>query len=227
MAFVWVICILTWAILPFQLAQKKISNLGLFIFFSFILFFLFGTYIRKKIKLKNSDLDWKNVSIVSASKILEFFSFIASLLLLIDNQGSNIFDLTETYKLRNEQADALLNASSSNSSIAFQIAFLIYPVGNVYIALKIIYEQKIPYLKVFFLGFLPIFLASFIMGGRVPIFYAAVIAFLSWRIRKNYTRQLGHTPLIASMGSSKKALITFVSVILICVSFYYFVEVFL
>lgn len=226
MTIVWATCILTWTILPFQLTQNKFSILGLFIFFSFILFFLLGTYIRKIIKLKKSDLDWNNVSVLNANKILEFFSFIASLLLLIDYQGSNVFDLTETYKLRSDQADALLNASSSNSSIAFQIAFLIYPVGNVYIALKIIYEKNIAYFKLLLFGFLPIFLASFVMGGRVPIFYAAVIAFLSWRIRKNFNKELGHTPLISLKGNFKKVLITFVAVLLTCISVYYFAAVF-
>ena len=226
MTIVWVTCILTWTILPFQLTQNKFSILGIFIFFIFILFFLLGSSIRKIIKLKQSDINWKSVAVNNAGRILELFSLMASSLFLIDYQSSNIFDLTETYQLRSGQADALLNASTSNSSLAFQIAFLIYPAGNVYIALKIIYEKNIEYIKLMLFGFLPIFLASFVMGGRIPIFYATVIAFLSWRIRKNFAKQLGHATSQSSKWNFKKGLISSIAVILICISFYYFAAVF-
>lgn len=226
MTIVWLTCILTWTILPFQLAQNKFSLLGLFIFFIFILFFLLGSSIRKIIKIKQSEINWKSVSIKNAGRILELFSLIASFLFLMDYQSSNIFDLTETYQLRSDQADGLLNATASNSSLAFQIAFLIYPVGNVYIALEIIYKKNIGYIKLVLFGFLPIFLASFVMGGRIPIFYATVIAFLSWRIRKNFARQLGHEISKSSKWNYKKVLISSLAVILICISFYYFAVVF-
>jgi hypothetical protein len=226
MFLVWATCILTWSILPFQLTQNKFSILGLLIFFVFISFFLLGSYIRKLIKLKPSEQNWKSIAVKNASRVLELFSFFSSLLFLIDYQSSNIFDLTETYQLRSDQADALLNASSSNSSLAFQIAFLIYPAGNVYIALKIIYEKNISYIKLLLYGFLPIFLASFVMGGRIPIFYATVIAFLSWRIRKNYALQLGYETIQSSKWNFKKGLITSIALVMICISFYYFAAVF-
>lgn len=107
---------------------------------------------------------------------------------LLDARGKDLFDLAVAYELRSETADALLKGEASNSSIWFQIAFLIYPAGYIYAAVHALYAPQIRSWRLVVFGLLPIALATLAMGGRMPIFYAVMVAWIALRERK----KLGH-----------------------------------
>lgn len=225
---VWLICITIWVILPFQLTGNGFPIDGLVTFVLFIGAFLLGSAINineKKYQLVS--LKWKTIDFSQAEKVLTFFSIFASLLLIIDFRNRDILDLAESYQLRSDQADAILQGSSvSNSSIAFQLAFLTYPAAFVFIAFQVVYKKTINYIKLAFIGFLPIVLATLVMGGRAPIFYAFIIAFFAWRIRTNYSFELGHGMPKRIQWNRRNLVIASLVGIIFCFAVYYFALVF-
>ncbi len=226
MIYTWALCLLLWFILPFQLVNSEFTLYGLFIFTIFILAFVFGAKINLKTKLKYN-LVTPSITRNYAVWILSFFSIVASCLFLNDFNTRNVFDLTDSFQNRNSQADALLNGIDSLSSLSFQVAFLCYPVGYIYIALMIIYRDKINILKLFFIGFLPIILASLVMGGRFPILYAFAIAFFAYRVRNYFSFELNHNHETPKKQPRKKNWITrFLILTTLLFALYYFAAVF-
>jgi hypothetical protein len=138
-----------------------------------------------------------------------------------------LFNLTESYNVRSDQANALLNGLESSSSIFFQIAFLLYPSGYIFIVLHIIYAKRINYLNLIIFGFTPIVLAMLVMGGRFPILFAFSIAYFAFRVRKNKAVELGHEYNGNQIKRKKNSpLIYFLTAIILISSLYYFSLVF-
>ena len=95
-------------------------------------------------------------------------SVLSTVFLTLDFWNKEIFDLASAFAQRNETANALLNAEASNSSIWFQIAFLLYPSGYVYSVVHALYAYRLKWWKLVVFGMLPVLLATIVMGGRTP-----------------------------------------------------------
>ncbi len=226
---VWGICILLWIMLPFNLVDKHLSIVGILAFLFFFFAFLIGCWSTsiQIVKPQIRRLFISGIKLKNATFILKLFSAISSLLLFLSLQDRNLLNLTESYQVRSDQAEALLNGLESASSIFFQIAFLLYPCGYIYIVLHLIYSKKISYLSIIVFGFLPIILAMLVMGGRFPILYAFAIAFFAFRIRKSKAVELGHDTSTRRIKIKKKNIsIYFLVPIVLLVSLYYFSIVF-
>ncbi len=230
MIIVWGICILLWIILPFRLSEKSFSSFGIFGFLLFFLFFLLGCW-STSIKLSKKKVSKRIISSLkytNAYFLIKLFSIIASVFLFFSFDDRNVLNLNESYQFRSDQADALLNGMESSSSIFFQIAFLLYPAGFIYLVLHLVYEKFINFFSIFLFGFLPIILATLVMGGRFPILYAFAIAFYAWRIRKRSSVEFGHELAVSKVIPTKKnsfAIYIFASIVLL-VALYYFSLVF-
>jgi hypothetical protein len=187
---VWVTCSLAFALLPYQLLERPFSLVGLASLAVFVLAFVVGTLmvrVPRSVALQPIALPSGEAR---AQRVLAVACVLASICLLLDAQGKDVFDLVLAYEQRSEAADALLKGEASSSSIWFQLSFLLYPAGYVFTGLHILYAPRIRVLTLALIGLTPIVLATIAMGGRVPIFYALLVAGLAWRER----RKLAHAP---------------------------------
>ncbi len=183
MLWVWGLCVVGYVFLPFQLLQRQLTLYGVVVLVLFFAAFILGALLvpsrTSEIRLKSRLID-----AARAETCLVSASILATIFFFLDAKGRNLFDLVMAYQLRSESADALLNAGDSDSSLWFQMAFVLYPAAYVYIAVHSMYASRVQPWKIFLFGFLPVILATLIMGGRVPILYAAVVAWLALRERK-------------------------------------------
>lgn len=219
---VWLVCGLAFAALPYQLLERQFSALGLVSLISFVLAFVMGTLLVRAPRQNHHNTPIALPSgAVRAQWVVGAAAVLATLCLLMDAQGKDVFDLVAAYELRSEAADALLKGEASSSSIWFQLAFLVYPAGFVFIALHVLYAPRVKPLVLGFVGLLPIVIATMVMGGRVPIFYALLVAGLSWRER----RKLDH-PKPAATPVGKRLLWMSIILLLVIAMFSYFATVF-
>lgn len=220
---VWLACLLAFAALPYQLLDRPFSALGLASLMTFTLTFVIGTVmVRAPRAPKNATPIQAPTGVPAAQRLVGAISLFATICLLVDAQGKDVLDLVAAYELRSEAADALLKGEASSSSVWFQLSFITFPAAYVFIALHILYAPRIRVLPLVCLGFAPIVLATVAMGGRNPIFYALLVALVSWRERRkvNHARPESK-PLV------KRVFWTSLVFLLIAGLFGYFVTVFI
>lgn len=224
MLIVWGLCIATFAILPFQLLERDLSVKGAFVMALFMAAYLIGTLLvptRRRVCMTVSPI---RIDAKNAETWLMFASGFATVLLTFDAATKNVFDLAASYELRSSAADALLKGEASNSTIFFQMAFLLYPAGYVYTAVHTIYARHLQAWKLVIFGFMPIALATVVMGGRMPIFYVALVAWIALRER----RKLDHTsPQMPQKSNRRKWIVRLVWLVALLVLFRYFATVFM
>ncbi len=215
MLIVWGLCIATFAILPFQLLERKLTTKGAFIMAVFMAAYLIGTLLvptRRRAALIDppTRIDAKN-----AETWLMFASGLATILLIFDAANKDVFDLAVAYELRSLAADALLKGEASNSSVFFQMAFLLYPAGYVYTAVHTIYARNLQVWKLLIFGFMPIALATVVMGGRMPIFYSVLVAWIALKERKKIGQINPRTPKTSNRRKWIVRLVWFVALMLL------------
>lgn len=224
MLIVWGLCIATFAILPFQLLERKLTTKGAFIMAVFMAAYLIGTLLvstRRRAALIEppTRIDAKN-----AETWLMFASGLATILLIFDAANKDVFDLAVAYELRSLAADALLKGEASNSSVFFQMAFLLYPAGYVYTAVHTIYARNLQVWKLLIFGFMPIALATVVMGGRMPIFYSVLVAWIALKERK----KIGQiNPRMPKTSNRRKWIVRLVWFVALMLLLRYFATVFM
>jgi hypothetical protein len=224
MLVVWGLCIATFAILPYQLLERELAAKGAFILVVLMVAYLIGTVLvptRRHASLIDppTRIDAKN-----AEALLMFATGLATVLLIFDAADKDIFDLAVAYELRSSAADALLKGEASNSSIFFQMAFLLYPAAYVYTAVHTIYARHLQVWKLLIFGFMPIALATVIMGGRMPILYAVLVAWIALKERK----KIGHiNPRTPKKSNRRKWIVRLAWLVALLVLFRYFATVFM
>jgi hypothetical protein len=155
---------------------------------TFIGFYLFGTFLIATRQQASKIAPSISIDATKAETWLMVACLLATVFFVLDANDKNIFDLAVAYELRSGAADALLKADASSSSLWFQLAFLFYPAGYVFIAVHALYAPRLKIWKIAVVGLLPIILATLSMGGRNPIFYALIVVWLVFRER----RKMGH-----------------------------------
>lgn len=221
---IWTFCSFLWFFLPFQLLKTDFSNFGFVVLIAFILFFILGGQLANKSKMSS----FKNYSydVKFSLSIIALISIIATVFLIFESQGKLTISLADAYISRSNAAQGLLYGDVSNSSIYFKVAFLTYPAGYVYLALGILFLKKINFFKLTLFGLLPISLSAFAMGGRVQLFYAILVIFLSLSLRKKYWEILGVEKLNKFRWTIKKMFIALILFTTLIVTSIYFVNVF-
>ena len=220
MLVVWLTCAAAYLLLPFQLINRTTSLYGFVILAVFILSFVLGTRLVPAGTVRTGP--WRAGADFSLTdKVLQGASIMAIACFLLDLQDRTVLDLAESYARRSDQAAALLAGDQSASSIYFQIGFLLYPAGYVYVARRIIYETRPRLLRLLVFGFLPVLLATVSMGGRSPLLYGILIAFVASMARKSLQPPVQKKHATRGMRARNLGF-----VLLSIGAFYYFIAVF-
>lgn len=183
MLMVWTACIAAFYILPFQLENRVMTLYGFMILMLFIATFCFGALAAAKPQPQRPRPPDVTVDFRLTDRWLIIAAVIAVLACLLDVQGRNLFDLTGAYEMRSASANALMTGAESESTIWFQIAFLTYPAGYVYLVREVAYRARPVLWRIGLFGLAPVVLASLAMGGRAPLLYAVVMLVYGFALR--------------------------------------------
>lgn len=190
MLFIWLGCIAAFYLLPFQLEGRVMTLYGFMILILFIGVFCVGSLAAARPQPQQPRPDNLRVDFQLTDRVLMVAGVIAILASVLDVQGRNLFDLADAYQVRSDRAGALLAGGQSDSTIWFQIAFLTYPAGYVYIVREVAYRARPLVWRIVAFGLGPVVLTSLAMGGRAPLFYALVMLIYGFALRKQlFTKQ--------------------------------------
>lgn len=220
---IWGLCLLTYVILPYQLLERQLTVQGMVILAVFIAAFLVGTLMVPRRKEVSSIEKSSHIDASKAEVYLTVASGFATIFFVLDIWDKNLFDLSVAYELRSQTADALLKGEASASSVWFQIAFLFYPAGYVFTVVHALYARRVQVWKLVIFGLLPVILATIGMGGRNPIFYGVIVAFLALGERKKMVGVGRYT----SRSGSHKWIVRLIWLMVLIGLFQYFASVFM
>lgn len=184
MLLVWLVCLATFYILPFQLEGRVMTLYGFMILVLFIAVFSVGALAAARPQPQRPRPPNVTIDFQLTDRVLMAAGVIAVLASLADVQGRNVLDLAEAYQVRSDRAGALLAGSQSDSTAWFQIAFLTYPAGYVYIVREVAFRARPLVWRIVAFGLAPVVLASLAMGGRAPLFYALLMLVFGFGLRK-------------------------------------------
>lgn len=184
MVFVWLICIVAFFVLPFQLENRVMSLYGYLILFLFIAVFCTGALIAARPQKQQPRNPAITLDFRLADRVLITAAVIAVLASLIDTQGRNLLNLADAYEVRSATAGALMTGGESESTIWFQLAFLTYPAAYVYLVREIAYRNRPILWRVGLFGLAPIAMTALAMGGRSPLLYALIMIIYAFNLRK-------------------------------------------
>ncbi len=184
MLFVWLGCIATFYILPFQLEGRVMTLYGFMILMLFIGVFCVGSLAAARPQPQRPRPLNVTIDFQRTDRILMTAGTIAILASLLDVQGRDLLNLSDAYQVRSDRAGALLAGSESSSTIWFQIAFLTYPASYVYLVREVAFRTRPHVWRIIAFGMGPVVLASLAMGGRAPLFYALVMLVYGFALRK-------------------------------------------
>jgi hypothetical protein len=225
MIWVWLLCILAFFILPFQLETRTLDPTGLFLLLLYLSSFVLGALVGSPIIRGNNRPYHSVLDFRIADRLLLIGATVAIVALAIEFYGGNFLDLDEAYLSRNARANALLQGESSGGSAIFQLAFLFYPAGFAALVREIVFRSQINIVRLGYTGALPVLMAALVMGGRGPILYGIIIVAFAVSARKLVFPPVSNRP-GANISLQKIALgATFGLVALVAMN--YFVDVFL
>ncbi len=183
MVAVWLGCIAAFYILPFQLEGRVMTLFGFMILILFIAVFCAGALAAARPQPQRPRPDNLVVDFQLTDRVLMVAGVVAIVASLLDVQGRDLFDLADAYQVRSDRAGALLAGGQSESSILFQIAFLTYPAGYVYIVREVAFRARPLAWRIAVFGLGPVVLTSLAMGGRAPLFYAFLMLVYGFALR--------------------------------------------
>ncbi|MFN0183112.1 MAG: hypothetical protein ACKVQR_04755 [Aquabacterium sp.] len=221
----WLLCGLVFAVLPYESIERPMTPAGVSLFALFVAAFVTGSLMIPPGRARALP----TCQVVDARlplRLLATASVAASICLLLDAREKDLFDLVVAYELRSEAADALLKAEASLSSVFFQLAFLLYPAGFAYLAMHTLYAPKLSAARLLVYGFLPVLLATLVMGGRVPVFYGFLVMVVAWLARRSvdHPQDRGARPLAGRKIHPLALLAAFVAIAIMAA---YFAAVFM
>lgn len=184
MLLVWMGCIAAFYILPFQLEGRVMTVYGFMILMLFIATFCVGALAAARPQPQQPRPSDLTINFQMTDRILMVAAVIAVLASLLDVQGRNVLDLADAYQVRSDRAGALLAGGASESTIWFQLAFLTYPAGYVYIVREVAFRPRPVPWRIGMFGLAPVVLTSLAMGGRAPLFYALLMLVMGFMLRK-------------------------------------------
>lgn len=184
MLIVWALCIGAFYILPFQLENRVMSLSGFLVLCLFIATFCFGALLAARPQPQRPRRQDVVINFVLVDRMLMAIGIIAVFSAIMDTQGRNVLDLADAYQVRSDRAGALMAGRQSDSSIWFQIAFVTYPAGYIYLIREIAFRARPVLWKIGLYGLAPVVLTSLAMGGRAPLFYALLMILYGFSLRK-------------------------------------------
>jgi hypothetical protein len=197
MLMVWTGCIAAFYILPFQLEGRVMTLYGFMILMLFIATFCTGALVAARPQLQRPRPTDIAIDFRLTDRILMVAAIIAILGALLDVQGRNVLDLADAYQARSDRAGALLAGGESESTLWFQLAFLTYPAGYVYIVREVAFRARPVLWRIGVFGMAPVVLTSLAMGGRAPLFYALLMLIYGFALRSQLFKTTAKRPVPA------------------------------
>lgn len=193
----WISAYAIFFILPFRLESRVMTAYGFLITAIFVATFCVAALAAARPMPQRPRSPNVTINFRRADQVMMVVAMIAIGALLLDIQDSNVFDLAASYAARSDRANDLLQGTQSDSSIWFQIGFLCYPVGYVYLMREIAFKPRPELWRIGVFGLAPPILAALSMGGRGPMFFAVVYAVLGYFLRQQVfppARQIRRRP---------------------------------
>ena len=223
---VWAFCVLTYLILPFQMENRTLTVYGFLILGLFILCFC-GAALMATRPLEQAlpPLD-VHIDFSRSDTLLKIAAIGTILAFGYDVVSQGGLDLAAAYAVRSDRANNLLIGATSDSSLAFQVGFLLYPASYIYIVREIAFRIKPVVWSIAIFGLLPILFATLGMGGRAPLFYGILLVGYGFVMRRQtFGGAHGHLPQAASKQSN--AAIKLLLIVSLLLAARYFVNVFI
>ena len=223
---VWTFCVLTYLILPFQMENRTLTVYGFLILGLFILCFCGGALMATRpLKQAAPPIDVQ-IEFSLSDTLLKFAAVGAILAFGYDVVSQDGVGLAAAYAERSDRANNLLIGAASDSSVAFQVGFLLYPASYIYIVREIAFRIKPVVWSIAIFGLLPILFATLGMGGRAPLFFGILVVGYGFVMRRRtFGGVHGHLPQAASKQSN--AAIKLLLIVTLLLAARYFVEVFI
>lgn len=180
----WISAYAIFFILPFRLESRVLTPYGFLVTAIFLAVFCLAALAASRPKAEQPRPANLTIDFRRADQVLMIVALIAIGALLLDIQDSNVFDLAASYADRSDRATGLLQGAQSDSSIWFQIGFLCYPAGYIYLVREIAFKPRPELWRIAVFGLGPPTLAALAMGGRGPMFFAVVYAVLGYFLRQ-------------------------------------------
>lgn len=180
----WLSAFAIFVILPFRLESREMTLYGFLITAIFLATFCVSSLAAARPMQQRPWNPNITVDFRRADQVLMIAGLIAVGAFLVDMQDSNIFDLSASYAARSGRASDLLQGAQSDSSVWFQIGFLFYPAGYIYLTREIGFKRQPKLSRIALFGLAPSILAALSMGGRGPMFFAVVYAVLAYFLRQ-------------------------------------------
>lgn len=223
---VWIFCILTYLILPFQMENRTLTAYGFFILGLFIVCFCIGALMATRTMMQAAPRLNVQIDFSSSDTLLKIAAVATVLAFGYDVISQGGFDIVEAYAVRSARANDLLEGAASNSGFAFQIGFILYPASYVYIVREVAFREKPVVWSVAIYGLMPILFATLSMGGRAPLFYGIILVGYGFVMRRlTVGGDRGHLPQAASRRSNIAIKVLLVVSLLLAAR--YFVDVFI
>lgn len=184
MLLVWTGCIIAFFALPFRLENRVMTLYGFMILVLFIATYCAGALVAARPQPQRPRTPGARVDFRLTDQILMIAGIVAMFAAIMDIQGRNILDLADAYQVRSDRAGALLAGSQSDSTIWFQLAFLTYPAGYVYLVREVAYRSRPVWWRAAAFGLAPVVITSLAMGGRAPLFYALLMIVFGFALRR-------------------------------------------
>jgi len=226
MLALWLGCMAAYLLLPFRLLDRQLTWSGGVMLLLFIAAFVVGSMLFRGRHRRQPNQHSAIVSSRRVEYLLMAVSGGAIAFLVLDAWGKDLFNLAVAYQQRSETADALRKGEASQSTIWFQLAFLLYPAAYVFTVVHLLYSPRVDKFKLVFFGLLPIGLAAVLMGGRMPILYALILTGLAYRERHK-VGHVQHRSRTSQSGGWRRPITAGTIALMLCALFYYFVAVFL
>lgn len=223
---VWTFCVLTYVILPFQMENRTLTVYGFLILGVFILCFCVGSLIATKPLSQASPPPEVGVNFSRSDALLKITAIATVLAFSYDLLSQGAINLENAYLERSDRANDLLTGAASNSTVAFQIGFLLYPASYIYLVREIAFRLRPAVGSIVTFGLAPILFATLSMGGRAPLFYAILLIGYGFVMRRlTFGGAHGHLPRATSKRTN--IAIKLLLVISLLLAARYFVAVFL
>lgn len=226
---VWGFSIAAFYIFPFELVNRQVTLYGYLILGLFIGAFSIGAFARSL----QHQLGGK-AAVVAGPVAIDFkwadrllvgiVLFNVGLLMLQIVQG-NFLDLAQAWQVRSERAGDLMMGRGSESTLTFQLSFILYTVSYIVLVREILFRAVPNLVRIGALGLFPIALMSLVMGGRGPLLYAIALIPVTLLLRRRLYPKVKKTQ---SRHLSPRALMFAVAFGIVClVALNYFIQVFI
>lgn len=180
----WISAYIIFVVLPFSLVGRVMTLYGYLIQAVFLAVFCAGAMAASRPLPQRKRDPAVTVNFRQADQVLMIVCALGVVVLALDMiEGGNLFDLAAAYAQRSERATDLLQGAQSDSSIFFQIGFLLYPAGYVFLVREIAFKPRPSPMRMA-LGMAPVVMAALAMGGRGPLFFLVVFAVYAYNLRK-------------------------------------------